>query len=704
MSDSSTDQVSKAGTRRPRSSRRARVLFVIFCLAVPVVVLGVLEGALRIAGFGGYPPTIRRVAQVEGSELYITDSPGPASYFFANRSKSGSINQYSLVMPKPADTVRILAVGESAMQGFPEPMGFASTAFLQRMLASAWPEKRVEVINLGTTAVASFPVLGMLTEGLEFSPDLVVIYCGNNEFFGAYGVSSLHSAGRTPGAIRMQRRLRSLAIVQAAASLAPSAHAEQDRTLMEAMVRKSYTGPDDPSRGDAERNFREHIGAMIDRSRDKGVPVIVCTLASNEKDLAPMGSVDLSGLPVEQRTKVEGLVASGERASESDPAAAEASLREALGVAPAHARAHYFLGRALLAQGRRTEAAAAFQKAIDLDSMPWRPPGDLNQVLIDTAAARGVVLCDVRQAFRDASPDGCIGWELMDDHVHPSLKGQWMLARSIASAMTKLPSPLTLRQDFVDGLPGFEAAAVDVGENPYDRYGVAHTLRVLCSTGLFTQTSPWAFARFDAQAKALEAAMPAGVQAVAREWQKATTHTGGKRPMSAMAAQAILRSAAESRGPETQERVAEAERLFEVALRHVPAYSSWSVEYSYFVLACRLARSNELTEDDRVFAQAAIDRGKLLLGQGRSASGDAERYVGRLMMLRGEFAEAIPFLVTARPKLSGMDLVAADKALVECYVRTGKKAEAEALVQRGIEQSGQFSGYYEQMKKGLGGE
>ena len=86
--------------------------------------------------------------------------------------------------PAPLSTRKRLALGLAA--------------FLQLMLQDAWPDRRVEVINLGTTAIASFPVLGITTEALDYEPDLVVVYTGHNEFFGTYGVASVAApaAGR----------------------------------------------------------------------------------------------------------------------------------------------------------------------------------------------------------------------------------------------------------------------------------------------------------------------------------------------------------------------------------------------------------------------------------------------------------------------------------------------------------------------------
>ena len=46
-----------------------------------------------------------------------------------------------------------------------------------------------------------------------------------------------------------------------------------------------------------------------------------------------------------------------------------------------------------------------------------------------------------------------------------------------------------------------------------------------------------------------------------------------------------------------------------------------------------------------------IAQAKFLLAHGNSESGLAERYAGRLHQLRREWAEALPYLLAARPKM-----------------------------------------------------
>jgi hypothetical protein len=108
-----------------------------------------------------------------------------------------------------------------------------------------------------------------------------------------------------------------------------------------------------------------------------------------------------------------------------------------------------------------------------------------------------------------------------------------------------------------------------------------------------------------------------------------------------------------------------------------------------------------LNFEDRALALECIERGKFLLSHGRSESGMAERYCGRLHQLRGEWPEAIPFLLAARPKVSGSDLVAVDQALVMSYTSVGRHVDALRLIDDGIEHSGEFASLYRQMRRGL---
>ncbi|MFQ5502098.1 MAG: hypothetical protein ACE5EQ_07320 [Phycisphaerae bacterium] len=679
--------------RSPLSKRKRRV-FALMAMLLAGLLLLVTEGVLRLFGFGGYPPTFRTIGPTEGGMLVSTNKGGAASYFFADRHRPGSIGDYTLLHPKPPGTVRIMLFGGSAIKGFPQTRAFAASAFLQEMLSDLWPDRTVEVINAGTTAIASFPVLGMLTEGVAFDPDLVVVYTGHNEFFGAYGVCSLHRAGDSPGAIRFQRWFRSLALEQAIHQLLPSPNEGKRKTLMEMMIGQSYTGPEDPRRVAAAHNLEVHVSRMIERCRAKDIPIIVCTLPSNERDLAPLGTDDLSHLDAVERDMFQSHLRKGLKKIAANPEAAKQAFLQALKIEPKHAKAHYALGRAYLSLNEGRNAAAEFQQAINLDPMPWRAPDASNESIRRAATDHGAVLCDMRKAFRDASPHGLIGWELMDDHVHPSLKGQALIARTVVATLTAFKGRLSVDRDAVSVLPDWEAYARRMGDNPYTRYAVAHTLSVLCNIPFYRESNPGAFSRFHQRAGRMEATMPPEVIEVVRRWEGPSMHRGAKRPLSGEAARKRI-AAGDYSG---------AESLLDVAARSVPPLSSWNVEYTYLMLACRSKRLGRLTETDRILARRAIERGTTLLRYGRSENGLTERNVGRLLQLRDEYEASIPFLSAARGKIPpGDQLFVVDRALVDSLLRMGRKSEALAIVEQGLESAGKYIPAYRSMMDRLVG-
>jgi tetratricopeptide (TPR) repeat protein len=669
-------------------SRRRRIVFRVVLVLFPFLFLACLEGGLRLAGFGGYPPIIRSVGPTEQGMLLITEPAGAASYFFANRKRPGYNEQYSFYQPKPPGTVRIVLVGESAMKGFPQPRNLAASAFLGEMLKDAWPDRKVEIINLGTTAIASFPVSEIMTEALDYEPDLVIVSTGHNEFYGTYGVASIGWAGSRPWMLRATRFIHSLAIAQAVEKLIPGRGPEQDKTLMELMVGRSYVAPDDWRRKAAARNLEYNVSVMIERCKARKVPVIICTQPCNERDLVPLGADVRTTQPDSGRhEEFSRLLNAGIEGLSRNPTNAWEQLKAALVLEPDHARAHFFLGKALFALGRPDQALEQFIRARDLDTMPWRAPSLSQEGILRAASRQGAVICDLVKVFREASPGGAIGWELMDDHVHPTVQGQALAARALVDCLTRMDGRLSVSREAYGRLAGAEVYAGRLGDNPFDRYAVAHMMRVIFNIPFMRETNPQAFARFDALANQIESNYPPDIQVVMREYQTATPHAGGKRPLTGMVARVLIR----------QKKYAEALELLRIAQKGVPDYTSWHMEYVYFALDCQQKLHGSLTGEEKAVAMEEIKQGRFLLQHGFSTSGLAERYLGRLHQLRGEFAEAIPYLLASRTKLNGMDLVAADEALVVSYLKTGQAEKAGQVAENGIQHSGPYASLYRQM-------
>jgi hypothetical protein len=161
----------KHSKKPPGLSRGKYALFAAITICLPLALLAIAELALRLLGLGGYPPFIREAGRLAtGESVCLVEPTSARPYFFANPERPGFGKQYNFLMPKPEGTVRIFLFGESAAQGYPQPRNMAMSSFLRAMLSDLSPDRAIEVINMGTTAVASFPIVYQVREALRYDP------------------------------------------------------------------------------------------------------------------------------------------------------------------------------------------------------------------------------------------------------------------------------------------------------------------------------------------------------------------------------------------------------------------------------------------------------------------------------------------------------------------------------------------------------
>jgi tetratricopeptide (TPR) repeat protein len=675
----------------PTISKRRRRLFALIAFLLPFVVLAGVEAVLRFKGYGGYPDFFRPVGELpDNGALHIVEPAASKPYFFANPERPGYADQSHFLMPKPRDTIRVFLFGESAAKGYPQPPNLAVSSFLESLWEKSMPGKSVEVINLGTTAISSLPIRYMVAEAARYKPDLFIFYTGNNEFFGAYGVASINAAGPLPsGALPWLRAARGTALVQA---LDGWIHEKADAnvTLMEEMMARAFIPHDSSLREAAARNLESNLGASLSAAASYGIPVLVCTTASNEAGLAPIGEDDFSPLSGEKKQAAIAEFNAIVALVDTDPGAAVPRLQAFLKTCPQHASTTFHLGRSWAALGDTQAARTSFLAARDLDAMPWRPTSATEEAICRAARQHHMPLCDIASEFRNLSPEGATSWALLDDHVHLSLRGQIEAARLILqsiSTSSQLASSLRPDPSALAGLPDWKSLAAEHGSNEYDDYRVNHTLRVLFGVPFMRQSNPAAFARYQAEVDQAESRMNPEIRHVCRDWQTAIPHAGGVRPLTGMVARVLLR----------RNESEDAQRFYQIAQSQVPAYTSWHLEYRYFDLACRLQIEGALDEKAKAFARDAIAEGVFLLSKGFTGTGLTERHVGRLHQLLHEYQESIPYLEAARRHVRAEDLVACDQALVLSYVRTGRIDDALALARQGLRLSGSFAPAYQQM-------
>ncbi len=530
----------------PRSSWKLKLLLVAFGCGLALLP----ELALRLLGFGGRPPFLTPLVRDEapsasvGSRLYEVNSrlgeifftrPGPEGLTMVAGHRRELVR-----LPKPKGVVRVLFAGASTVEGFPLPRNLTSSQFLQRMLQHLMPDREVEVINLGLTAVASFPVRKVAEQAMGATePDLLLLYGGHNEFFGASGMASLQSMGRSPWAMETVYRFRQSALVQVTRDvfMAPPASLRESRKhLLEVMAAADSVPPDDPLHEAARHSLVENFRHIIERARTQDVPVVISTLVSNERSLVPLASFE-GDLALALREDWRRRLAEASRLADTEPQRSVEAYSRLVAEAPRHAAAVYGLARALETVGE-TAAAEHFRRARDLDALPWRANRDKNNALRELAAAAGVALADSEAVFSKAA-GGATSWAQFYDHVHPSLYGQALLARALLDAIMEhrlLPVDPTRLGD----LPGWREMARALGANPLEHFLVVHKMATLFKVPPAAPSNEAAARRFARLQRELRNAADAIDRAAIDKWETASRESGFALSISYFGASAAL--------------------------------------------------------------------------------------------------------------------------------------------------------------------
>ena len=191
------------------SPARLRLFRVVTVVLAPLVMLGALEGGLRILGVG-HPTAFTIPCEVERRAAACPNPDFPLRFFPPALARQAT--PFVIPAEKGPRTVRVVVLGESAAQGDPGP-SFGLGRFLQAMLEEAVPGARVEVVNAGLVAINSHALVPMARDLARHAPDVAVVYAGNNEVVGPFGPGTVLT-GRPPG----------LALVRASLALGTTRH------------------------------------------------------------------------------------------------------------------------------------------------------------------------------------------------------------------------------------------------------------------------------------------------------------------------------------------------------------------------------------------------------------------------------------------------------------------------------------------------
>ena len=404
-------------------------------LGVPLLLLLVAEGLLRWAGFG-YPTGFFLPRQLEGRAVLIDNQEFGKRFFPPGLVRYP--RPFTMPEPKPAEALRIFVLGESAALGDPEPK-FGLPRMLERLLRERFPERRIDVINVAMVAINSHVVRKIAQECAQRQGDLWVIYMGNNEMIGPYGSISVFGSQAPPlPLIRASVALKTTRLGQVLDAAIQSLRRANQPPLEwggMTMMAEQKIRRDDPRTARVYRHFQSNLADILQAGRRAGVPMVLCTVATNLKDCAPFASLHRGDLAASALIEWEAAYQQG-IALESQGKAEEASLQyqRAATIDPDFADLRFRQARCALILRRGGEARQHFRAARDQDALQFRADSRLNDLIRESAqpAVSGVRLLDAEELFASQSADGVAGEHYFHEHVHLNPAGNYLLARAVA--------------------------------------------------------------------------------------------------------------------------------------------------------------------------------------------------------------------------------------------------------------------------------
>jgi tetratricopeptide (TPR) repeat protein len=407
---------------------------------VPGVLLVIAELILRLASVGF--STSFFLADPDGHAFITNDRFG----WFFQKSGLSSPQPCRIISPKPAGTVRIFVLGESAAMGCPDP-AFGFARILEVMLRDQLPNHHVEVVNAAMRGINSHVVRQIARECAALEPDLMVIYLGNNEVAGLYGPSD--HGGYLAVSLPLARLYHKLRVsrcsqliwmaIRGHPDAPPTGRVVQDMDFF----RRHRVPQEDWRRQAVYRNYRANLEEVVQTSLHTGASVVLSTIASNLRDFPPLGSLWGPALDSRQQSAWDEHFSAGiQKERAGDWQSALQNYLQAQEVDAHHAELVFRSARCYLALGHTNKALGFYLLARDLDAIQFRADSSINDAIRQVAsqyASERLALVDLEWVLTQTDTNGqrsIPGLNYFLDHVHFRFDGDYLAARTFLPSIT----------------------------------------------------------------------------------------------------------------------------------------------------------------------------------------------------------------------------------------------------------------------------
>lgn len=395
--------------------------FYILMIVIPVLFFVLLETGLRIFNYGNDDRIWVDISQ----DMQILNPELGYRYFFTTKNLPFSVESF-IYKEKKENSFRVFVLGASSAAGYPYLSSASFSKFIRKKLDILYPEKIIEVANFSMSAINSYTIRDLMPELLKKQPDLVLIYLGHNEYYGALGTGSLESFGSSRFVVNTTlwlNKFKTIELLRNIVKILSGMFSSESKitggTMMAQLAKDKLIEYNSDIYRDGINQFEGNFRDILSMCKEANVPVIASTVVSNLKDQKPFVSVkDSKYSPADQI---------------------------------------FFNAVSKLQAGKIDSAKSLFIYAKELDALRFRAPEEINKTIIRLCEEFNNPFVRSDSMLNAVSQDGVVGNNLMTDHLHPNVKGYQLIGNLFYSAMKKngyLPTnePSDLDEDTEDSL------------------------------------------------------------------------------------------------------------------------------------------------------------------------------------------------------------------------------------------------------------
>lgn len=345
------------------------------------------------------------------------------------RTVDPRIPYQTILRDKPAEGFRVFIFGGSATAGLGYSPNVTFARHLERMLRDAYRNHVIEIVNLGIVALSSRQVSLLVKDVVaNFSPDLVIVYSGNNEFLEIHAekYARVHATtlSHLLDMVAETNLSRALNRVLHGGGQSPSL-AEMDlsheglRATQNQIIQDIQMSDEEVT--EVINVYKSNIRDAVTTAKQHAVPILLISVASNWEW---RGRSDLPAGWLAELTGTGAAATYAQAVTMLDDKLKNVSDQERHEVLFKRATVHKMMGN-------YGAARDDFRAAMNVDPHLRRALDTANMRLRTIAETNGVAFLDMVEELSARNKRKIVGFEQFYDYVHFTPKGAIWAAAAI---------------------------------------------------------------------------------------------------------------------------------------------------------------------------------------------------------------------------------------------------------------------------------